>query len=81
MYFPNYVAGIVYMTGVLIAVILYIIRIRKVGKELGISFWEMYDEEYSQKIKEGLKGLGWQQWGVIFLFLFLAIMTAIINKQ
>lgn len=80
MYFPDYIAGIVFITGAIIATILYFIRISRIRKELSISFMEMYHERYSDKIKEGLKGLGWKQLGVIVLFTFLAILTAIINN-
>ena len=81
MYYPDYIALIVFMLGAFMAAVVYIKRLIKIRKQLGVKSLEMYDEKYSDVIKQGMKGVTRLQILWIIIFLILAIITAIINKQ
>jgi hypothetical protein len=80
-YYPDYIAGLVFLLGGILASIAYFIRIRKVKRKFKVSFIELYDDKYSNEIKAGLKGLTVIQISLVLGALVLAIIIAIINKQ
>ncbi|WP_289056084.1 hypothetical protein [Carboxylicivirga marina] len=81
MYYPEYIAGIVFITGPILTWIFYIIKLRKVLKDLGYSFVDLFEENRSNEIKIRMKGLRLTSVGIVVLFLLLAILIAVINQQ
>ncbi len=82
MYFPDYIAGVVFMLGPLFVTLNVVFRYKKIHKQTGLQYTDLlFNEDNSQLVKKSMKGIMLINVFMLVLFLILAYATAIINQQ